>query len=291
MIHEKSLVILMAAYNGMKYIDEQIQSILAQNNVSLHIFISVDLSSDDTHEHCKVMEEKDSRITVLEYGERFGGAGKNFFRLIRDVDLSSFDYVALADQDDIWLPDKLFRAVRAIEEKGIDAYSSNVTAFWSTGRRELIKKSYPQRKYDYFFEAAGPGCTYVFKSASLARFKSFLFQNEDAVHLVSMHDWMLYAFFRASGMRWYIDDYASMLYRQHASNQVGSNSGLSAFHKRIAMIRSHWYRNEVVKITMLLSSLGSVPLDRLFLLRNGYELRRRPRDCLALFIFILLGIF
>jgi len=290
-VSEKT-VVLMASYNGMKYIDEQIQLILSQTTVSLHIFISVDLSSDDTYEYCKAMEEKDTRITVLEYGERFGGAAKNFFRLIRDVDLSPFDYVALADQDDIWLPDKLFRAVRAIEDKGVDAYSSDVTAFWSTGRRELIKKSYPQRKYDFLFESAGPGCTYVFKRASLAKFKLFLFQNEQAVNNVSLHDWMLYAFFRSNAMPWYIDDYASMLYRQHSSNQIGSNSGLRAFQQRISMIRSHWYRGEVEKIIQLLSKTGcNFSLNRFSLLMHSHELRRRARDRWVLFIFILLGLF
>jgi len=82
--------VLFAAYNGLNWIDEQVVSILNQEHVSVHIFISVDLSSDLTYEWCKQLEEVNQNITVLEYGERFGGAAKNFYRLIKDVEFSGF---------------------------------------------------------------------------------------------------------------------------------------------------------------------------------------------------------
>jgi len=288
----ESIAVLLAAYNGMEYIDEQLKSIFTQENIAVQVFISVDLSTDGTYEYCKDLEKKDKRITVLEYGEIFGGAGKNFFRLIRVVDFSSFDYVAFADQDDIWLPTKLSKAVSMIEKKNVGAYSSDITAFWPDGRKALIKKSYPQRKYDYLFEAAGPGCTYVFKSSSLACFKLFLIANEKEVNQVRMHDWMIYAFFRANDMQWHIDDFSSMLYRQHASNQVGSNSGFLAMKKRFMMIQNHWYRNEVEKITHLLSKYNSdFSLDRLYLLKHWHELRRKSRERWVLLFFILFGVF
>ena len=56
-----------------------------------------------------------------------------------------------------WFKDKLIRAVSAIEENNCNAYSSNVTAFWPDGKEALIDKAQPLRKWDYFFEAAGPG--------------------------------------------------------------------------------------------------------------------------------------
>jgi len=77
----------------------------------------------------------------------------------------------------------------------LDAYSSDVTAFWEDGREEVIVKSQPQTKYDYLFEAAGPGCTYVLTAFSLSQFKQFLLDNPKADDF-KLHDWPIYAFYR-----------------------------------------------------------------------------------------------
>ncbi|HAT7643703.1 TPA: glycosyltransferase, partial [Enterobacter asburiae] len=79
-----NVAVLLAAYNGSKWVKQQIDSILKQSHVNVHIYISVDKSDDDTFELCKAYAEQDHRLTVLDYGERFGGAGPNFYRLIRD---------------------------------------------------------------------------------------------------------------------------------------------------------------------------------------------------------------
>jgi len=290
--HKKTAAVLVAAYNGIEFLEQQIQSIFNQKGVYIHIYISVDVSSDGTYALCKNLEKQSSKITVLEYGERFGGAAKNFYRLIHDVDFSLYDYVALADQDDIWLENKLLKAIGCIKKKSLDAYSSNVTAFWNGGRKVLVNKAFSQVKYDYFFEAAGPGCTYVLKCDSLVKFKTFMLQNEKAVLDVDLHDWMIYAFFRSRGMSWYIDEWASMLYRQHASNQVGFNSGVRAFFKRFALVKKKWYRNEVEKIYDLVATdLTELKLNRWFLLGHWWQLRRRMRDKFVLLAFILFGIF
>ncbi|BCP70870.1 glycosyltransferase [Enterobacter asburiae] len=73
-----NVAVLLAAYNGSKWVKQQIDSILKQSHVNVHIYISVDKSDDDTFELCKAYAEQDHRLTVLDYGERFGGAGPNF---------------------------------------------------------------------------------------------------------------------------------------------------------------------------------------------------------------------
>jgi rhamnosyltransferase len=57
---------------------------------------------------------------------------------------------------------------------------------------------------------------------------------------VGLHDWFTYAFARANGYRWVIDDFASLMYRQHDTNQVGVNSGWAAFLWRAQRILSGW---------------------------------------------------
>ena len=293
MNNNPSIAVLLAAYNGMEWIEEQVASISSQKNTSIEIFISVDLSNDKTYEWCQNLARNNSYIKVLPYGERFGGAAKNFYRLIRDVDFSYFDYIALSDQDDIWDSDKLHHAISVIEKDNLDGYSGNVTAFWSDGQERLVKKSFPQKRFDYFFEAAGPGCTYVFKQQAIQKFKKFLIKNWTKVNLVELHDWMIYAYFRSQGMKWKIDDKPLMRYRQHDHNQFGLNYGLKAYLGRFFKIRTRWYRNEVQKVTDLLNRAceKDFSLKKSFLIKNFWNLRRRPRDTIILLFVIIFQIF
>jgi rhamnosyltransferase len=287
------VAILLAAYNGIKWIEEQVDTISQQKEVEIDLYISIDISNDGTHKRCKDLTSKNISINILPYGHHFGGAAKNFFRLIRDVDFSDYDYISLADQDDIWLPEKLSRAVKLITDKKLDGYSSDVIAFWADGRERLVKKSYPQKQFDHYFESAGPGCTYVFKRESLQKFKDFLIENWNEVNKVELHDWVIYSYFREKSMSWYIDKVALMRYRQHENNQVGVNNGVQAYWSRLQKINNKWYAHEVQKIVNLTKSHAqdSIVLNKLFLIKNFYHLRRRPRDMIVLLVMIVLGLF
>ena len=294
------IAVLLAAYNGVKWLPAQVESILQQKNVDVTIFFSVDSSSDSTELWVSELALNNPRIKALPYGEKFGGAGKNFYRLIRDVEFSTFDYIALADQDDIWLPDKLIAAHEKISESCASGYSSNVTAFWPDGREVLLNKAQRQRKYDFLFEAAGPGCSYVLKVSDALEFKRFLIANWSHVCEVSLHDWMVYAWFRSNGLSWYIDPVSYMRYRQHSNNQFGANTGVKALMGRLSLLRSGWYRHEVNKISSLLADKvqgeagsllkqGKIPSS--FLIRNWTDLRRRLRDRIFLLVVVVLGIY
>jgi rhamnosyltransferase len=234
------IAIFLAAYNGMEWINQQLQSILMQIDVEVSVFISIDPSSDGTLQWCSELAAQDKRIKVLSPTVRFGGAAKNFFHLIREVDFSTYDYIAFADQDDIWLPNKLSRACEVLSKTHADAYSSNVMAFWEDGRESLIIKSQPQVKWDFLFEAAGPGCTYVFTRALAISFKAKLNERWSLAQSIELHDWLLYAFARANQFKWVIDDCANMRYRQHEKNQVGVNQGWQAKKQRLSKLFSGW---------------------------------------------------
>lgn len=231
-----NIAVLLAAYNGVSYLEEQIESILNQINVHITIFISIDPSSDGTREFLETKYKNSEVVKLLEDCGCFGGAAKNFFRLLRDVDVSSYDYVAFADQDDIWYTDKLSHAIQKLNETKSDGYSSNVLAFWRDGREKLIVKSQAQCEYDYLFEAAGPGCTYVMSNVLAKQIKQRVIEQWDEVNKLWLHDWFCYAYARANGFKWLIDDAPSMNYRQHASNQVGVNTGWKAFRHRLHKI-------------------------------------------------------
>jgi rhamnosyltransferase len=295
-----SVAVCLAAFNGKRWLPEQLNSILMQTGVILTIFVSVDCSTDGTEDWIDLAAKKDSRIVALRHGARFGGASRNFFRLIGTLDFSGFDYVSLADQDDIWLTDKLLCAHQIIIKTGADAYSSNVMAFWAEGRQLLIEKSQKQVAWDFLFEAAGPGCTYVIRKDLACAVQDVIKNRWNDMQQVGLHDWFVYAFARANGYRWVIDDYPGMLYRQHEKNQVGVNTGTRAFVQRARKVLSGWGVAQSALIAQLVG-LGDDPFVKrwsdgsrsglLWLALHAWQCRRRLRDkiifalsCLALCI-------
>lgn len=281
------MVVCLAAYNGMQYLQQQVDSILGQQGVVIRLVVSVDQSTDGTKEWFEALMQSDPRVILLPYGERFGGAAPNFFRLLRDADFSDCVGVALADQDDIWLSDKLQRAAATISGLGMGGYSSDVLAFWESGRTRYIKKSWPQRRWDYLFESSGPGCTFVLSHALALELQSFLIKHQQDMREVYFHDWFIYAYARANDYDWWIDTYAGMRYRQHGENLVGANEGLSAFWKRARRILNGWGLSQAVKVAEL-SGLGDHPFVKrwsngsrtgmLWLALQATHCRRSRRD-------------
>lgn len=223
----------MAAYNGEQFIQEQIDSILNQQDVDVDIYVRLDPSSDGTELLLRNISKANSNIFLLYAKEPSGSAGQNFLRLILDVDFSNYDYIAFADQDDVWFKSKLIRAISCIEEHNVDAYSANVTAWWGDGTEKLVFKSSPQQQYDYLFESPGPGCTFVFRPDFANKVKNFLYSIGEDVELIWLHDWFCYAFARSRDFSWFIDETSMMRYRQHEGNSVGANSGMPALKTRI----------------------------------------------------------
>jgi rhamnosyltransferase len=294
-----SVLVLLATYNGKPWLKEQLDSILQQRQVDIRVAVSDDMSSDGTWDWLQETSEKDDRISLLPQIGKFGGAARNFFRLLRDVDFSKCDYVSFADQDDIWLPEKLIHAHELIQDQRADGYSSNVLAFWPDGRKMLVNKAQPQKTWDYLFEAAGPGCTYVIKSELAIAIQALLIKRWGEAQKVGLHDWFAYAFARANGYKWVIDKRPGMLYRQHETNQVGVNSGRRAFLNRLQTVTSGWAFNQAVLITKLVGLEQDAFVKRwikggriglLSLALHSGQCRRRLRDraffllsCLLLF--------
>lgn len=287
------VAVLLAAYNGIRWIEEQVASILEQSGVEVTIYISVDPSTDGTEAWCARLATSLSNVILLPSVGRFGGASRNFFRLIRDVDVGDFDFFAFADQDDIWYADKLQRAVSLLVQQRSDAYSSNVTAFWMDGKTRLLDKAQPQVAWDYLFEAAGPGCTYVLTKRLVESIKLSVLTNWDALQDVSLHDWFFYAYARSHGYRWFIDSMPSMDYRQHDSNQVGANTGLRSLVARYKTISNGWWFGQVQLIARVvggdaipfLSNWFPLSRSQLFKLSfSAWNCRRRVRDKVLFFI-------
>jgi rhamnosyltransferase len=281
------VTVLVAAFNGMEWINQQLDSILAQRGVEVSLLISVDPCTDGTLQYCLDYAARHERIVVLPLAGPFGCAARNFFHLLKQVDLHSANFVALADQDDLWHTDKLLRAVNHLQASGDGGYSSNVTAFWPDGRRQLLEKAQPQVGYDHLFEAGGPGCTYVLPASVAKSLQHHLHSVGDDLWAVNFHDWYIYAWVRSRRLRWYIDPLPSMDYRQHPSNQLGANTSVKSFMNRWASVGSGgWF--EQVRLIARLTRTGPknglynyLSFDRIHLLGLAFragQCRRRRRD-------------
>ncbi len=267
-----NVLILLASYNGKKWIEEQINSILSQVDVdSVRILIRDDCSSDGTVSHIENLYGGDSRVTLLRAGEPSGTAGQNFFELIRVCDLKGIDYVAFCDQDDIWFDDKLSRAIKALRNSNSQGYSSAVKAFWPNGRTRILRQSSSYMPLDFLFEGAGQGCTFVIEIDAFECIKRSAINNRDILKNIYYHDWTAYFIVRILGKRWYFDSRPSMLYRQHSSNDTGARGSFGAALKRLKLIRSGWYKNQLNWYFLLVKryKLPIIKLDEWILLNQS----------------------
>jgi rhamnosyltransferase len=217
--------------------------------------------------------------------------------LLQNADISQFDYIALCDQDDIWFDQKLTHACATLKRSDAGAYSCNSVAFWPDGKQVMIRKDYPMRQWDHFFESASHGCTYVLTSETIKKFQHFIEIKRPAIEEIEFHDWLLYAWARQQGIPWYMDKAHLIYYRQHETNELGVNSGWKALFLRLRQLRTGRLRQQSLLIVnaleanaFKLKSVLEVPgfANRLHLASCTFALRRRRRDALLLMLAIIL---
>lgn len=105
-----SIVVVMSTYNGERYVREQLDSVLSQDVPNLSIVVRDDGSKDDTIQILREYERHGDIRLICGQNE---GYVKSFFDVV--VAAGNYDYYCFADQDDIWLPDKLSSAVKLME--------------------------------------------------------------------------------------------------------------------------------------------------------------------------------
>lgn len=290
--------ILLASYNGERWIEDQLNSIRSQVGVAISVVVSDDASSDRTPEILEAWKQRGIIGVLPRLNARLGSANRNFLRLISEAPLSDAAYVALSDQDDLWHPDKLARAINEIRASWADAYSSNVIAFWPDGRRCVTEKGGAQREFDHLFESPGPGCTFVFRVAAFEQLRRWVRVNFARIQGIPVHDWLIYAYARREGWKWHIDPRAGLLYRQHGANLYGVNSGSRAALWRLQGLLSGRFRNDVLAIAEAVDDRSWVSqrlrrldvADRVRLLAAAFRFRRRPLHSLILGLsFLVMG--
>ncbi len=266
------VAVLMATYNGEKFLAQQIDSILVQQGVKVLLFVRDDGSTDGTLALLQKYADENEHIFLLNKIPYQLKAAKNFMSMVRDTDFSQVDFMAYCDQDDIWLPNKLSAAVQAINQHRADCYASNLLMGDAEAKLEINKpilkrivsyifnyKSNTQKLYDFYLEAASAGCTLVLNKSAAQYLQKMLTELFDQIPERASHDWSTYAITRLHGFKWYIHNHSYIIYRQHAENAYGGNNGWAAVKKLLELFTSGWYRKHIIMIDELYNRTGTHP--------------------------------
>lgn len=260
--------IVLSTYNGELYLKELLDSLLMQDYPNVQILIRDDGSKDSTLSIISAYEDLPN--IEVQYGDHIGVVN-SFLSLSQSV-ADDTEYVAFCDQDDVWMKDKLSRAVSKLEET-----IPRQTPGMYCGRYVIVDEALQVRGYSQL-PKRGPslenalvqniaaGCTTVINKA--ARYHIL----KELPCKVRMHDWWCYQVVSALGEVVY-DPEPAILYRQHSSNTIGHK--LDPLNKWISRLGRFIERGRLPLVTD-----QAVELMRIF----GDDLTKDKRYLLGEFI-------
>ena len=220
--------VLISTYNGEKYLKELIDSVLNQDIKQLILIIRDDGSNDNT---LKILSRYSSKKHIKIFSEKNIGIIQSFFKLLK-LSSSDSDYYAFCDQDDIWMIEKLSRAINKLnkfpEEIPLMYCSRTILV---NDKLNIIKYSkIPQKPPSFsnaLVENIATGCTIVINNSA----RKLILKQIPLSAL--MHDWWIYLTVSAFGKVIY-DIEPRILYRQHFSNIIGVETNfIRKWNKRI----------------------------------------------------------
>ena len=259
------LAILMATFNGDRYLKEQIESLLNQEYNNFCVYFSDDGSTDSTlriiNEYCTRYPDK---FYNLNNKEKHGSARDNFIYLLKNVNAELYMF---CDQDDVWLPNKVKMTIEAyntIIKKSsnnipVAVYSdlhvvdSNLNILYQSFEKDCLQ--FKQNRKNWKFRLLRndcAGCTLLINLALVKVFKdNYRYIN---IKNIMMHDHFFILIASLIGIAKYIDE-PLILYRQHGDNSVGAlNKNLKNENvERINIHKTCLQNNEVLKMNLNLS--------------------------------------
>jgi hypothetical protein len=207
------LRVLLSTHNGARFLSEQVESVLRQRDVHVEVCIRDDGSTDTTRMLLDELCSADSRVTYSA-GPCLGPA-QSYLKLLSETP-DDIGYVALCDQDDVWLEGKLARAAAWLAPlPGPAMYCSAVEVVDHNLRPVGIHRTCRRRPAlaNALVQNIATGSTIVVNRSALR-----LFRRVPAWPV--MHDWWIYAVIAAVGTIRY-DPSTWVLYRQHGTSSIG----------------------------------------------------------------------
>ncbi|MGG4553692.1 glycosyltransferase family 2 protein [Paenibacillus humicus] len=308
--------VLLSTYNGEQFLNEQLESLLAQQDVDLNILIRDDGSRDSTVSIIDDFVRKYPQVIQLYIGEN-KGAKASFFDLLEKIakQPTDFDFVAFCDQDDVWMGEKLISAVKTLQnDKNRDSiplmYCSATQMVQSDLRKLAVWPRSPRQPigiYNALVENIAVGCTTVLNREAVSLLAANMPKN---ITDVIMHDWWAYICVSSSG-KVVFDENPHILYRQHANNALGGGTDhwlmkwLNRL-KRFSNGKNHYIISNQARVFLetfqsklppeqinIIRQLADVPrkrvLERLFFALRHPFYRQSSTDNLVLKVLIFLG--
>lgn len=225
-VSEKKALIMMASYNGGKYIRKQIESIINQTYKDWNLIVCDDGSTDDTIDIVNDFASSDIRISLIKNDTDYHGAFENFHYLINYCKhIDEFDYYLFSDQDDIWKDNKIEVMINSmgehVEECPILCYadletinSNNQLLDNSLNEQWVIEK---HNRVSYFFSHKVFGCN-LLMNKELFQLVPEVDLTKDYVHILS-HDNYYSKFAAVYGKIFFLPE-VLMSYRRHEDNET-----------------------------------------------------------------------
>ena len=266
----KVLAIVICVKNGADFLQDQLNSIANQTWKRFDIYIKDNNSQDESLKIINEFKSENPIINIIECKGDDDHFANSYIRLVQEI-IGKYDYYAFCDQDDIWLANHL--------ERGINFIKSNKDglAYLFCSRTKLVDSKGKVIGSSIYFKNKPS-----FKNAlvqSIAGANTMIFNNKAAQLLIDIktkskiisHDWLLYQL--VSGSNGYIkySKDASVLYRQHSKNLIGSNTGFKNKIKRFKMVLAgqiHEYNRSTLEH---LSDFNHLSEPNLLTLKNFKE--------------------
>lgn len=218
---EKLVAICMSTYNGEKYIEEQLKSLFNQTYSNIKIYVRDDGSSDKTK---AILQKYNDKITIIESKENLG-VTQSFMSLLDYVEEA--DYYAFCDQDDVWLENKIERAVEKLERSKEEIPTMYFSDYnycddnMNYINRSAINKNGPS------FQNALVECISLGMNMVINRsLRDILVKNK--MQKAMYHDWIIYLIASAIGNTIY-DREVTVKYRRHGKNVSTANQNFIQF--------------------------------------------------------------
>ena len=247
----KLVDILLATYNGSEFIEDQLKSIESQTHKNWRIWASDDGSTDGTVEILEKWAHKLGSLRFIILQGPGKGFVENFQFLISNANLNG-NYIAFCDQDDVWMNDKLERAINVlykIDKNLPGLYCSRTEILDRNGNKTNRLSPLFKRKTSFdnaLVQSIAGGNTIVLNSS--ARNLMAQYSNLRPVS----HDWWSYLIVTGVSGKVFYDINPSIYYRQHEKNIVGENKSLISRYKRFKfLINGSFYNWNSINISCL----------------------------------------
>ncbi len=270
------VTILMGVHNGARHLPAQLASIARQSISDWHLICSDDRSTDASR---ALLDDfaalHGNKVSVISGPGR--GFSANYMALIADLP-QDVGHVCFADQDDIWLPDKLERSLDALRHSGVTpTLSCGRHMYWfpDTGRRIASPRFHrPFTLRNALIENVASGNTVMLNPAAAALAQ----RAARRTGAVFAHDWWLYLLLTGCGGTVIFDNGPpSILYRQHGKNSIGAGVGPAAQIMRKLGVLKGLFSNRIDGNLAALSAVPDLLTPDAFEICQNFAIARRAK--------------